>query len=301
MSAFPVAPIARHPPALILRPSTTIREAIYDMADKSVRHAIVSDDGSRLTGIISAKDILNYLGGGEKHSIVQEMFGGDTCRALGSSIEPIINRQPIVGRISTPLPELMAVMAKRDIGMLPLLDEDEHIWGALSERHLFKLFEGNQMFVKVFEIMSKPLVTLDAKSTLIDAMRLMIKNDIRRLVILDEGGVWGIVTVKDIIRFLASPYAEDAINRGLCEYMLKMNISKISTRNPKTVNPDVDLSDAVKIMNAANVGSLIVTVEEKPVGILTERDFLLKLPKLRGVEFTTDVSKNRVMVGRIHF
>jgi hypothetical protein len=39
----------------------------------------------------------------------------------------------------------------------------------------------------------------------------------------------------------------------------------------------------------------------RPVGILTERDFLLKLPRLRGVEFITDINKNRVLVGRIHF
>jgi len=100
---------------------------------------------------------------------------------------------------------MMRLMAKHDIGMLPLLDENSEIWGSLSERHLFRLFEASQMFVKVFEIMSKPLITLDLKNTLLDAMRVMIKHDIRRIPIMNEGELWGIVTVKDIIRFLASP------------------------------------------------------------------------------------------------
>ncbi|MCQ5377174.1 MAG: CBS domain-containing protein, partial [Candidatus Methanomethylicia archaeon] len=139
------------------------------------------------------------------------------------------------------------------------------------------------------------------KGTLLDAMRAMIKNDIRRLPIVNEGELWGIVTVKDVMNFLASGYIGDVINKGLCQYILQANISKLTTPNPKTVSPDADLSDAVKIMGKHNVGSLVVMSASKPIGILTERDFLLKLPKLRGVEFMTDVSRNRVLVGRIHF
>jgi len=301
MSAFPVTSIARHPPAVILSQSTSAKSAVLSMADKSVRHAIVSDDGIQMIGIVSAKDILNYLGGGDKYSIVKQNFEGNIFKALESPIAPIVNRKPLVGKTSAALPELMALMAKHDIGMLPLLDDDSSIWGVLSERHLFKLFEENQMFVKVFEIMSKPIITLDTKSTLLDAMRTMIKYDIRRIPITNEGNLWGIITVKDIIRFLASTYVQGAIDKGLSEYLFNTNICKISTICPKTVSPEVDLSDAVKTMNSFNIGSLIVMSLGCPVGILTERDFLLKLPKLRGVEFMTDVSRNRVLVGRIHF
>lgn len=301
MSAFPVTTIARHPPAVMLKQNASARSSLLSMAEKGVRHAIVSDDGHSMIGIISAKDILNYLGGGDKYDMVKCSFEGNTLKALQSPIGPIVNRKPIVGRTTASLPEMMHLMAKHDIGMLPLLDEKSDIWGSLSERHLFRLFEENQMFVKVFEIMSCPLITLDSKSTLIDAMRTMIKYDIRRLPIMSEGNLWGIVTVKDIIRFLASTYVANIIDAGLSDFLFNTNISKMSTLAPQTVRPDVDLCDAVKAMNIANVGSLIVMSDGKPVGILTERDFLLKLPKLRGVEFMTDPCKNRVLVGRIHF
>ncbi|MGA2572700.1 MAG: CBS domain-containing protein [Candidatus Methanomethylicaceae archaeon] len=301
MSSFAATSIARHPPAVILRTDSSARDAIKMMAEKSVRHAIVSNDGRKIDGIVSAKDILNYLGGGEKYKIVETSCSCDILVALGSSIDPIINRKPVIASTTASLPDMMNLMSKHDIGMLPLLDENGIIWGSLSERHLFKLFEENQMFVRVFEIMSKPLITLDSKATLLDTMRVMIKNDIRRIPIMHEGALWGIITVKDVIKFLASPYVDEAINKGLCDYLFTSNVSKIASQNPKTVGPDEDLCDAVKKMNSFNVGSLIVMSGGKPVGMLTERDFLLKLPKLRGVEFITDVSKNRVLVGRIHF
>lgn len=301
LTAFPVTSIARSPPSLILSESTTLREAISKMSMKSVRHAIVSNDGKRMLGIVSAKDFMNYLGGGEKSRLMEQLHGGDILRALNSPIAPIVNKKPITDSMSASLPDLMAHMAKYDIGMLPLLDAEGLVWGILSERHLFRLFEDGQMFVRVSEIMSKPLISLDSKGTLLDAMRVMIKNDIRRLPIVNEGELWGIVTVKDVMNFLASGYIGDVINKGLCQYILQANISKLTTPNPKTVSPDADLSDAVKIMGKHNVGSLVVMSASKPIGILTERDFLLKLPKLRGVEFMTDVSRNRVLVGRIHF
>ncbi|HRR54427.1 MAG TPA: CBS domain-containing protein, partial [Candidatus Methanomethylicus sp.] len=208
MSVFPVTTIARHPPAVVLTQDTSSRSAILKMAGKSVRHAIVSDDGRKMIGIVSAKDILNYLGGGDKFEIVKRDCEGNILRALESPISPIVNRTPLVGSTSSSLPDMMRLMAKHDIGMLPLLDGASEIWGSLSERHLFRLFEASQMFVKVFEIMSKPLITLDLKSTLLDAMRMMVKHDIRRIPIMNEGELWGIITVKDIIRFLASPYVD---------------------------------------------------------------------------------------------
>jgi CBS domain-containing protein len=241
------------------------------------------------------------LGGGDKFEIVKRDCEGNILRALESPISPIVNRTPLVGSTSSSLPDMMRLMAKHDIGMLPLLDGASEIWGSLSERHLFRLFEASQMFVKVFEIMSKPLITLDLKSTLLDAMRMMVKHDIRRIPIMNEGELWGIITVKDIIRFLASPYVDHIITMGLSDFLFNTSVAKMSTVNPKTVSPDVDLCDAVKSMNLASVGSLIVMSGCRPVGILTERDFLLKLPKLRGVEFMPDPGKGRVLVGRIHF
>lgn len=301
VSSFAVTSIARHPPAVVLKTESTVTESIHQLAEKSVRHAIVSNDGRRLDGIISAKDLLNFLGGGNKFKVDGLDPSTGLQKVFCSSIAPVVNPKPIVGCTTASLPETMAVMAKHDIGMIPLLEPDGSIWGSLSERHLFRLVGANQMFVRVFEIMSKPVISLDIKSTLKDAMKTMIKNDIRRILITHDGDIWGIVTVKDIVRFLDSQYVRDTIKMGLSDYLLNVNVSKLATPQPKTCDPDEDLCDAVKKMNSFNVGSLVVMSGGRPVGILTERDFLLKLPRLRGVEFITDVNKNRVLVGRIHF
>ncbi|MDD1764757.1 MAG: CBS domain-containing protein, partial [Candidatus Methanomethyliaceae archaeon] len=107
MPGFSVTSIARHPPAAILHTDSSVKEALCIMSEKNVRHAIVSDDGRKMDGIVSAKDILNYLGGGDKFKIVEERFNRDIYKAFGSSISSIINRRPIIGSTAASLPDLM--------------------------------------------------------------------------------------------------------------------------------------------------------------------------------------------------
>ncbi|MEM2178447.1 MAG: CBS domain-containing protein [Candidatus Methanomethylicaceae archaeon] len=286
-----VASIARHPPAIILNSSTKILEAIKMLSIKNVRHAIVSNNGIKINGIVSAKDIIRYIG----KNINQ------IPKALNSSIELIMNRNPIIANKNDELPDLINLMIKNDIGFLPLLDEESKIWGSLSERHLFKLFVEYPTFIRVSEIMSKPLIKLDVKATILDVLNLMISENIRRVPLMKDNKIWGIVTIKDLIKFFASNYLENLLNEELFNYILYTSSCKIAKQNPKTINPEADLSIAVKIMKENDIGSLIVISEDKPIGIITERDFLLKVPNLNGVDFITDLNKKRVIIGRIHF
>ena len=50
--------------------------------------------------------------------------------------------------------------------------------------------------------MSSPLVTVDEKTTGEDALRIMVKNDVRRLLITDNGEIVGIFTTSDITKLV---------------------------------------------------------------------------------------------------
>ena len=56
--------------------------------------------------------------------------------------------------------------------------------------------------VKVAEVMSSPLITVDPDVDLMDAAKLMAKNKIRRLVAVRGGSVQGILRASDISRHL---------------------------------------------------------------------------------------------------
>lgn len=286
-----VTSIARHPPSIILNSKVRISEAIKMLSTKNVRHAIISNDGIKVDGIISARDIIKYI-----RKNCQQI-----SKAFEFPIEEIMNRNPIIARITDDIPNLIHLMIKNDIGFLPLLDEESKIWGSLSERHLFKLFSDCPTFIRVSEIMSKPLIKLDIKATLMDVINLMIDEKIRRIPLTSNNELWGIVTIKDLIKFFSSSYVEKMIDKELDSYILHISACKIAKQNPKIINPEADLSIAVRIMKENDIGSLIVMSEDKPIGIITERDFLTKIPKLSGVEFIMDSERKRVIIGRVHF
>jgi len=56
-----------------------------------------------------------------------------------------------------------------------------------------------------------------------------------------------------------------------------MNVEKIMVKNVITVNADVKVREAVKLMNEYNIGCLIVENNGKVAGIVTERDLLKRV------------------------
>ena len=56
--------------------------------------------------------------------------------------------------------------------------------------------------IKVKEIMATPLVTVDKKMTGEDALRTMVKNDVRRLLITDNEEIVGIFTTSDVTKLV---------------------------------------------------------------------------------------------------
>ena len=49
------------------------------------------------------------------------------------------------------------------------------------------------------------------------------------------------------------------------------------TTNVKTVTPDSPLVDVIQKMNKFEIGSVVVVQRRRPVGIITERDILMKI------------------------
>jgi CBS domain-containing protein len=56
-----------------------------------------------------------------------------------------------------------------------------------------------------------------------------------------------------------------------------MNVEELMIKNVVKVNPDTLVEEAVRIMNANEIGCLIISENGKPIGIITERDLLKRV------------------------
>ena len=56
-----------------------------------------------------------------------------------------------------------------------------------------------------------------------------------------------------------------------------MTIADLIRREPKTIDPEAVCAEAARAMKAAGVGSLIVVEEGRPIGVVTDRDLVVKV------------------------
>lgn len=63
--------------------------------------------------------------------------------------------------------------------------------------------------IKVRDIMSTPLITIDSRSTILDAAKKMQKNDVRGLPVIDNYRIVGMFTVTDIAMAVATEGEKD--------------------------------------------------------------------------------------------
>jgi len=124
---------------------------------------------------------------------------------------------------------------------------------------------------KIRDWMTTDPVTVASSTTLPEAYWLMIKNNIRRLLVVDDGHLVGIVTMEDL---RGSFHAEIiAINPlRVNEILSEMPIRQLMSKNPITIAPTESVIEAARRMLEHKIGTLPVAEADKVVGIVTESD-----------------------------
>lgn len=125
--------------------------------------------------------------------------------------------------------------------------------------------------ILVKDQMSVNPITVFSGVTLPEAYWLMINNNIRRLPVMDNGKLIGIVTLDDLKRMEPINFAGlDMIQLG--DMLCKLPVHRVMTKNPRTISSTVPLIDAARLMLEHKVGALPVVDGDELVGIITESD-----------------------------
>jgi IMP dehydrogenase len=113
---------------------------------------------------------------------------------------------PVTIRPDRPVREALAVMERYKISGVPVVDEDGHLVGIITNRDL--RFE-TRFDIPVSEVMTKqPLVTVPVGTTLEQAKAVLQKHRIEKLLVIDgDKHIKGLITVKDIQKAIKYPSA----------------------------------------------------------------------------------------------
>jgi PAS domain S-box-containing protein len=181
-------------------------------------------------------------------------------KQLGEILTPnVINVSP-----TTSVSEAIRTMRSKNISCIVVLEENEPI-GIFTERNVVQvLAERGPDFDdrEIRELMSSPVLTANKHTELYAAYNLFVTHKIRRLVVVDdENHAIGVVTQSNLIEYLGYEY-----------FIEVKKVSEVMTRVLFTISKDMTVSQALSDMARESLSCLVIAQDDRPVGILTERD-----------------------------
>jgi CBS domain-containing protein len=122
---------------------------------------------------------------------------------MSLKVEHVMTREVITVEFGSPLKDAVELMNTNEIGSIVVLKEGKPI-GIVTERDLLKKIVVTSERVrqmKVDEIMSTPVIAAHPDEDVESAARTMLSKKIKKLPIIDDGRLVGVVTLTDLFRF----------------------------------------------------------------------------------------------------
>ena len=159
--------------------------------------------------------------------------------------------------IPGPRDQVLKVLKERHVSGVPVVKGGELV-GMVTRTDLLRNPEEDQTAL----LMTRDPLVVRPDDSVIEAARLLAENDIRRLPVVENGSLVGIVSVADIIRVIA----DLDIKRPIERYFEKTTVA---------VWDEMPLPVAGAVMEYANVqASPVLDSDLKLVGIVSDRDLI---------------------------
>jgi CBS domain-containing protein len=229
----------------------TIKTVTEKMIEKKHRRLPVLTKDKKIIGIVTTMDILGSF-------LRNQNFD--------ERISTIMNREVIFCDADEPLGEVLLKFKFSRRGGFPVIKNNKLI-GMISERDIVRRFSSINLGIRVEEVMTKKPFFLTPKNTILDALRSMVNTHYRRLPLIENKKLVGIVTSADLLTY---------INNNKFEHTNLTNpIIPTFSKDVYYIEKERDVSEAIREMVRHDVGGLPVVGEDMTLeGIVTERDIL---------------------------
>lgn len=252
--------------------------AVETMTRCGFRRLPVVDAGSRkIRGIVTSGDVINFLGGGDKFNLVQVKHDGNLLSAVNESIRSIMTSQVTSLPDSASLQDAIDIIKGKMIGGIPILDENGALNGIVTERDVMTVLANERVTCTVEEIMSRSLRVTDPDCPIGKVTKEMTRYRFRRLPVVSDDVLYGIITTTDIMKYLGSKRVFDQLETGDIAEVMALPVRTLVSGNLYTIAPDRSVNQAAAEMVRRNAGALPVIEDARLIGLVTEFDLVKAL------------------------
>jgi CBS domain-containing protein len=260
---------------ITVSPTMSIIGAVETMAEKGFRRLPVTDSGTgKVLGIVTAGDIINFIGGGEKFNLVSRKHKGNMISALNDSVREIMSPKVLSVRENARIHEVSALIVEKKCGGIPILDAAGAIKGIVTERDVLKVMNTEDSPLAVGDVMTPSPYITSPDNTVTNVAKEMIAHRFRRLPVVSEEVLFGIITAMDIMKYVGNGGVFKKIVTGNVSDIMSVSVREVMSDNLYTTSPDISTRDAANQMLEKNVGALPVIEDSNLVGVITEFDIV---------------------------
>ncbi|MBU0504798.1 MAG: CBS domain-containing protein [bacterium] len=113
----------------------------------------------------------------------------------------IMTKVVVTVRPDTPAMEAVRLLVKNSISGLPVVDDDNKLVGIVSEKDLLKfIHDPEEKALTVSSLMTKKVICFDENTSGVEICNCLVKNNFRRVPVLKDGRLVGVVSRRDILR-----------------------------------------------------------------------------------------------------
>ncbi len=190
---------------------------------------------------------------------------------LSNKVSEIMTAEVITAAVSSTIFDVTEMMAVKNVGAVIITDNQVPV-GIFTEQDVLKRVVNKGLDAKktsIKRVMTTPIRAVRRETHIVEALGKMYQSKFRHLLVSGEKrAIVGIVSMRDILKLAVE------LGQGLKETQA---IGSMMSSNLITVDASQSIYKTIETMIKENVGCVIVSIEEKPKGIFTERDVLKRV------------------------
>ena len=245
-----------------------IHDALKLMEKNKISRLVVVNGHGRnnkeLVGIITEKDIASRLGSSRYGNLSPSHF----------HVSTVMSSDIITVESSETLGKAAKLMLENQIGGIPVVDEDKLV-GIITKSDFVKICQGvpyNKTSIE--DKMETDLMIINPQDRLVHARRMIIDEDVGRLLVMNEGNLEGIITAKDIALSMMS-FRKLVPDKYQSARIRNLLVEDVMTQNVNTIPIISTIEDASSMMMNEEISGIPVLDEKENVkGIITKTDLV---------------------------
>ncbi|MCK8519220.1 CBS domain-containing protein [Methanoculleus sp. 7T] len=255
--------------------TTPIIQAVEIMTKEGFRRLPVVDAGThRLRGIVTVSDIVDFMGGGDKFNLVQVKHGGNFLAAINEDLREIMTSQLVTMPVTGSIADAVDIIVNRNVGGIPITDAEGNLRGIVTERDVMKVLTTENSKRTVEDIMKSPVRVTGPDTPISKVCREMVKCRFRRLPVVVDDVLCGIVTATDIMSYLGKGKAFEQLTTGDSAEVMGAPVRSLLSGELHTTTPNRNIHDIAVEMIRRRVGAFPVIEDSHLVGLVTEYDLV---------------------------